>query len=283
MSRLRPEFVCLRPYGSGQLPDSGMLNKMTIASLEIKNIHKRFGDVEVLKGVSIKAQKGDVIAVLGSSGSGKSTLLRCINLLEIPDEGEVSVAGEQIRLDPKSKHKNKAMDQRQIDRLRTHLGMVFQGFNLWPHKTVLENVIEAPVHVLKRQKVECILEAQQLLAKVGLSERADYYPNQLSGGQKQRVAIARALAMHPDVLLFDEPTSALDPELVGEVLKVMQDLAEEGRTMLVVTHEMGFAREVASRVIFMHQGVIEEDGSPDLVFDQPSSPRFKQFLSNIYK
>ncbi len=256
---------------------------MTIPSLEINNIHKRFGDVEVLKGVSISAQKGDVIAILGSSGSGKSTLLRCINLLEIPDEGDISVAGEQIHLDPKSKHKNKGMNKQQIDRLRTHLGMVFQGFNLWPHKTVLENVIEAPVHVLKRNKAECVLEARQLLAKVGLSERADAYPSQLSGGQKQRVAIARALAMNPDVLLFDEPTSALDPELVGEVLKVMKDLAEEGRTMLVVTHEMGFAREVASRVIFMHQGMIEEDGCPDQVFDHPKSARFKQFLSNIYK
>lgn len=256
---------------------------MTIPSLEINNIHKRFGAVEVLKGVSIKAQKGDVIAILGSSGSGKSTLLRCINLLEIPDEGDINVAGERIHLEPKSKHKSKGMNKQQIDRLRTHLGMVFQGFNLWPHKTVLENIIEAPVHVLKRSKSECILEAKQLLDKVGMSERADYYPNQLSGGQKQRVAIARALAMNPDVLLFDEPTSALDPELVGEVLKVMQDLAEEGRTMLVVTHEMGFAREVASKVIFMHQGVIEEEGCPDVVFDNPTSPRFKQFLSNIYK
>jgi octopine/nopaline transport system ATP-binding protein len=256
---------------------------MTIPSLEINNIHKRFGEVEVLKGVSIKAQKGDVIAILGSSGSGKSTLLRCINLLDVPDEGDISVAGERIHLETKSKHKHKGMNQQQIDRLRTHLGMVFQGFNLWPHKTVLENIIEAPVHVLKRQKAECILEARQLLAKVGLSDRADYFPNQLSGGQKQRVAIARALAMNPDVLLFDEPTSALDPELVGEVLKVMQDLAEEGRTMLVVTHEMGFAREVASRVIFMHQGVIEEEGCPEQVFENPSSPRFKQFLSRIYK
>lgn len=256
---------------------------MTTPSLEINNIHKRFGDLEVLKGVSIKAQKGDVIAILGSSGSGKSTLLRCINLLEIPDEGDISVAGERIHLDPKSKRKNKGMNPSQVDRLRTHLGMVFQGFNLWPHKTVLENVIEAPVHVLKRPKAECIFEAKRLLEKVGLSDRADYYPNQLSGGQKQRVAIARALAMEPDVLLFDEPTSALDPELVGEVLKVMRDLAEEGRTMLVVTHEMGFAREVATRVIFMHQGVIEEEGCPDQVFEKPSSLRFKQFLSNIYK
>lgn len=254
-----------------------------VPSLEIKNIHKRFGDLEVLKGVSIAANKGDVIAILGSSGSGKSTLLRCINLLEMPEEGEISVGGEKIHLDPKSKKNRKGMDKKQIDRLRTHLGMVFQGFNLWPHKTVLENIIEAPVHVLKKSKQDCIAQANKILAKVGLSERADYYPSQLSGGQKQRVAIARALAMNPDVLLFDEPTSALDPELVGEVLKVMQNLAEEGRTMLVVTHEMGFAREVASRVIFMHQGKIEEDGSPDEVFDHPKSPRFKQFLSNIYK
>lgn len=256
---------------------------MSAASLEIKNIHKRFGDVEVLKGVSITANKGDVIAILGSSGSGKSTLLRCINLLEMPEEGEISVAGERVKLDPKSKHKAKGTDSKQIDRLRTHLGMVFQSFNLWPHKTVLENVIEAPVHVLKKSKQVCIEEAKVILEKVGLSEREAYYPSQLSGGQKQRVAIARALAMNPDVMLFDEPTSALDPELVGEVLKVMQDLAEEGRTMLVVTHEMGFAREVASHVIFMHQGRIEEQGCPDVVFDQPSSPRFKQFLSNTYK
>lgn len=256
---------------------------MSIPSLEITNIHKSFGQLEVLKGVSITANQGDVIAVLGSSGSGKSTLLRCINLLEVPDQGEISVAGEKLSLDPKSTRKNKGMDQKQVDRLRTHLGMVFQGFNLWPHKTVLQNIIEAPIHVLKRPKAKCIEEAVQLLAKVGLSDRADYYPSQLSGGQKQRVAIARALAMNPDVLLFDEPTSALDPELVGEVLKVMQSLAEEGRTMLVVTHEMGFAREVASRVVFMHEGQIEEDGCPDEVFENPKSPRFKQFLSNIYK
>lgn len=255
---------------------------MNVPSLEIKNIHKRFGELEVLKGVSITANKGDVIAILGSSGSGKSTLLRCINLLEMPEEGEISVAGEKVQLDPKSK-KNNGMDKKQIDRLRTHLGMVFQGFNLWPHKTVLENVTEAPIHVLKKPKTQCIEQAKAILTKVGLSERADYYPSQLSGGQKQRVAIARALAMNPDVLLFDEPTSALDPELVGEVLKVMQDLAEEGRTMLVVTHEIGFAREVASRVIFMHQGQIEEDGCPSVVFDNPKSARFKQFLSNIYK
>lgn len=255
---------------------------MSIPSLEIKNFHKRFGELDVLKGVSISANKGDVIAILGSSGSGKSTLLRCINLLEMPEEGEISIAGEKIQLDQKNK-KNNGMDKKQIDRLRTHLGMVFQGFNLWPHKTVLENVIEAPIHVLKKPKAACIEQAKAILEKVGLSDRAAYYPSQLSGGQKQRVAIARALAMNPDVLLFDEPTSALDPELVGEVLKVMQDLAEEGRTMLVVTHEMGFAREVASRVIFMHQGQIEEDGCPNVVFDNPTSPRFKQFLSNIYK
>ena len=255
---------------------------MTEPSLKIKDIHKSFGSLKVLKGISFDANKGDVIAILGSSGSGKSTLLRCINLLETPDEGEVSVSGEKIEM-MKTKHSLKPKSQKQVDRLRTKLGMVFQGFNLWPHKTVLENVIEAPVYVQKRNKAECIDEARQLLEKVGLSDRADYYPSQLSGGQKQRVAIARALAMKPDALLFDEPTSALDPELVGEVLKVMKDLAEEGRTMLVVTHEMGFARDVASRVIFMHQGLIEEDGCPEVVFDQPKSDRFKQFLSNTYK
>ncbi len=252
---------------------------MTVLSLNIKNVHKSFGSLKVLKGISLEANKGDVIAILGSSGSGKSTLLRCINLLETPDEGEVTVSGEKIDM-VKTKKGLKAKDHKQVDRLRTKLGMVFQGFNLWPHKTVLENVIEAPIYVQKRGKSECIDEAKQLLEKVGLSDRADYYPSQLSGGQKQRVAIARALAMKPDALLFDEPTSALDPELVGEVLKVMKDLAEEGRTMLVVTHEMGFARDVATRVIFMHEGQIEEDGCPDIVFDQPKSTRFKQFLSN---
>lgn len=255
---------------------------MTETSLKIKNIHKSFGSLKVLKGISFEANKGDVIAILGSSGSGKSTLLRCINLLETPDEGEVYVSGEKIDM-VKAKHSLKPKSKKQVDRLRTKLGMVFQGFNLWPHKTVLENVIEAPVHVQKRNKSDCIEEAKQLLEKVGLSDRADYYPSQLSGGQKQRVAIARALAMNPDALLFDEPTSALDPELVGEVLKVMKDLAEEGRTMLVVTHEMGFAKDVASRVIFMHKGLIEEDGCPDVVFEKPKSARFKQFLSNTYK
>ncbi|MFT6122112.1 MAG: octopine/nopaline transport system ATP-binding protein [Oleiphilaceae bacterium] len=255
---------------------------MTETSLKIKNIHKSFGSLEVLKGISFEANKGDVIAILGSSGSGKSTLLRCINLLDTPDEGEVYVSGEKIEM-VQTKHSLKPKSKKQVDRLRTKLGMVFQGFNLWPHKTVLENVIEAPVHVQKRNKSECIDEAKQLLEKVGLNDRADYYPSQLSGGQKQRVAIARALAMKPDALLFDEPTSALDPELVGEVLKVMKDLAEEGRTMLVVTHEMGFAKDVASRVIFMHKGLIEEDGCPNVVFDQPKSARFKQFLSNTYK
>lgn len=255
---------------------------MTETSLKITNIHKSFGSLKVLKGISFDANKGDVIAILGSSGSGKSTLLRCINLLETPDEGEVSVSGEKIEM-VKTKHSLKPKSQKQVDRLRTKLGMVFQGFNLWPHKTVLENVIEAPIHVQKRNKAECIEEAKHLLEKVGLGDRADYFPSQLSGGQKQRVAIARALAMNPDALLFDEPTSALDPELVGEVLKVMKDLADEGRTMLVVTHEMGFAKDVASRVIFMHKGLIEEDGCPNVVFDQPKSERFKQFLSNTYK
>ena len=251
-------------------------------ALEIKNLKKSFGNLEVIKDLSLIAKQGDVICIIGSSGSGKSTLLRCINLLETPSEGSIFVSGEEIEM-VVAKAGAKPKDQKQVDKLRTKLGMVFQNFNLWPHKTVLENVIEAPVYVQKRPKTECINEAKVLLNKVGLSERAGFYPSQLSGGQKQRVAIARALAMNPDVLLFDEPTSALDPELVGEVLKVMKDLAEEGRTMLVVTHEMGFAREVASRVIFMHQGRIEEDGCPNVVFDQPKSSRFKQFLSKTYK
>jgi ABC-type histidine transport system ATPase subunit len=256
---------------------------MSKPSLEITNIHKCFGSLEVLKGISLTAHKGDVIAILGSSGSGKSTFLRCLNLLETPDQGTVVVAGETIEMAKNQRGENIPKSRKQVDLIRTRLGMVFQNFNLWPHMTVLENLTEAPVHVLGRPKSEAIQEARQLLTKVGLGDRAENYPDQLSGGQKQRVAIARALAMNPEVLLFDEPTSALDPELVGEVLGVMKNLAEEGRTMLVVTHEMGFAREVASRVIFMHQGLIEEDGSPDEVFDNPTSARFKQFLSTVYK
>jgi octopine/nopaline transport system ATP-binding protein len=249
-------------------------------ALTVDTLKKRFGTHEVLKGISLTARDGDVISILGSSGSGKSTFLRCINLLETPDSGAVTVAGETIKMRQKSNGAAEPSDRKQVDRLRSELGMVFQSFNLWSHLTVLENLIEAPVHVQKRPRKECIEEARALLARVGMSERADYYPSHLSGGQQQRAAIARALAMRPKVMLFDEPTSALDPELVGEVLRVMRSLAEEGRTMLVVTHEMGFARHVSNRVMFLHQGQVEADGTPDEVFGELKSERFRQFVSS---
>ncbi|HEX8048689.1 ABC transporter ATP-binding protein [Rhizobium sp.] len=247
-------------------------------ALSVRNLHKSFGPVEVLKGISLDAQQGDVISILGSSGSGKSTFLRCINMLETPDSGDITVAGETIHMQSGRKG-NRPTDHHQVDRIRSRLGMVFQSFNLWSHKTVLENIIEAPIHVQRRPKAECIEEAEALLAKVGIADKRNHYPSHLSGGQQQRAAIARALAMQPTVMLFDEPTSALDPELVGEVLRVMRGLAEEGRTMLVVTHEMGFARDVSSRVIFVHQGLIEEDGKPHEVFANSKSDRFRQFIS----
>jgi octopine/nopaline transport system ATP-binding protein len=251
-----------------------------IPAVSLSNIRKRFGANEVLKGVSLEAQDGDVIAIIGSSGSGKSTLLRCINMLETPDEGDVVVAGEIIALRPAKAGGRESADRHQLDRIRTSLGMVFQSFNLWSHLTILENVIEAPIHVQKRPRADAIAEGKALLAKVGIAEKIDAYPSQISGGQQQRAAIARALAMRPKVMLFDEPTSALDPELVGEVLRVIKALAEEGRTMLLVTHEMGFAREVANRVIFLHQGMIEEDGTPAQVFGHPKSERCRQFLAS---
>lgn len=251
----------------------------SVPSLVVEDLHKSFGSVEVLKGVSVTARKGDVISMLGSSGSGKSTFLRCINLLETPNSGKVTVAGETIAMTQTRGGRTVPEDKKQVERIRTKLGMVFQSFNLWSHMTVLENVIEAPVHVLGMKKQDAIERAHALLNKVGIYERKEYYPAHLSGGQQQRAAIARALAMEPEVLLFDEPTSALDPELVGEVLKVMRDLAVEGRTMIVVTHEIGFARDVSSDVIFLHQGRIEEKGAPDKVFDNPSSERFRQFLT----
>ena len=225
------------------------------------------------------ADKGDVISILGSSGSGKSTLLRCINLLETPDRGEVRLNGELLEMKLNRKGQRIPVDQKQVDRMRTRLAMVFQGFNLWNHMSIIDNIVEAPVHVQKRPKAEMHEYARELLDKVGIPDKAHQYPEQLSGGQQQRVAIARALAMDPDVLLFDEPTSALDPELVGEVLKVMRKLAEEGRTMIVVTHEMDFARDVSSRIIFLHEGCVEEDGTPDKVFDRPDSQRCRDFLS----
>ena len=245
----------------------------------VEDMHKRFGSLEVLKGVSLVAHEGDVISMIGSSGSGKSTFLRCINLLEIPDEGRVLINGELIRMKRNRHGRTVPAEPRQVDRIRTRLGMVFQSFNLWTHMTVLENVIEAPVHVLKVPKAEATERAHDLLRKVGLYDKRDAWPSHLSGGQQQRVAIARALAMQPKVMLFDEPTSALDPELVGEVLRVIRQLAEEGTTMIIVTHEMNFAREVSSQVIFLHQGRIEEQGPPADLFGAPRSERCRQFLA----
>ncbi len=255
----------------------------TVLALEVDDIHKSFGAIEVLKGVSVSARDHDVISILGSSGSGKSTFLRCINLLEIPTSGSVRVKGELIEMKKLRNGENAPADRKQVDRIRSKLAMVFQQFNLWSHMTVMENVCEAPVHVLKVPKKEAKEHAQSVLERVGLYDRKDYYPAHLSGGQQQRAAIARALAMSPDLMLFDEPTSALDPELVGEVLRVMRGLAEDGTTMLVVTHEMGFAREVSNRVMFLHQGRVEEDGLPNEVFDHPKSARFKEFLSGSLK
>jgi arginine/ornithine transport system ATP-binding protein len=250
-------------------------------ALVVKDIYKSFGELEVLKGVSLTANKGDVISVLGSSGSGKSTLLRCINFLDTPDSGKIIVAGEEILMQTTAKGIRKPQNIRQIEKIRTKLAMVFQQFNLWTHMTVLENVIEAPVHVLKIPKAQSIEKAEYYLEKVGIKEKMKAYPAQLSGGQQQRAAIARALAVEPDVMLFDEPTSALDPELVGEVLQVIRALAKEGRTMIVVTHEMGFAKEVSTRIIFLHNGLIEEDGEPAGVFANPKSERFREFIANI--
>jgi ABC-type histidine transport system ATPase subunit len=249
-------------------------------ALVVEDLHKRFGDLEVLKGVSLVAREGDVIAILGSSGSGKSTMLRCINLLETPDSGRVYVAGELIKMKATRNGHAVPQDSKQVDRIRSELGMVFQSFNLWSHMTVLQNVIEAPVHVLKLPKAEAIARAEALLAKVGIAEKRDHYPSHLSGGQQQRAAIARALAMEPRLMLFDEPTSALDPELVGEVLRVIRQLAEEGRTMVIVTHEMAFAREVSSAVVFLHQGRVEEQGPPAQVLESPRSERCRQFLAS---
>ena len=248
-------------------------------AVQLTDIRKRYGNLEVLKGISLEAREGEVISILGSSGSGKSTLLRCINMLEVPDAGEIEVAGERIEMSASTSKTSRRYDLKQVDRIRARVGMVFQNFNLWSHKTVLENIIEAPIHVQRRPRKECVEEARELLDKVGISNKESFYPSHLSGGQQQRVAIARALAMHPSLMLFDEPTSALDPELVGEVLRVMRRLAEEGRTMLIVTHEMGFAREVSSRVVFVDQGTVKEEGTPDEVFGGGRSVRLQQFLA----
>ncbi len=251
-------------------------------AVRAEDIHKNFGKVEVLKGISLEAREGDVISLIGSSGSGKSTFLRCINLLESPSRGKIFVGDELIRLKTNRKGRVFPEDRKQVDRIRTKLSMVFQHFNLWSHMTVLENIMEAPVHVLKKNKKQVKEHAMALLDKVGISQRADHFPSQLSGGQQQRAAIARALAMEPEVLLFDEPTSALDPELVGEVLKVMKDLVKEGRTMIMATHEMGFAREVSSHIIFLDQGVTEAEGPPEYIFGSPDSDRCRAFLSKLF-
>jgi arginine/ornithine transport system ATP-binding protein len=251
--------------------------------LQIEDIHKRFGSNDVLRGVSLSADAGDVIAIIGSSGSGKSTLLRCINMLERPNAGRITVAGEALALVPDKNGELMAQDSKQLQRLRTKLAMVFQHFNLWAHMTVLQNIIEAPVHVLGISRAQAVETARKYLKRVDLQGMEDRYPAHLSGGQQQRVAIARALAVEPEVMLFDEPTSALDPELVTEVLRVMQTLAQEGRTMVVVTHEMGFAREVASQLIFLHKGQIEEQGVPREVLAKPKSERLAQFLSGSLK
>ncbi|MDT6998719.1 ABC transporter ATP-binding protein [Burkholderia cenocepacia] len=256
------------------------MNTAAPVALSVRNIHKSFGDHHVLKGISLDAHEGDVISILGASGSGKSTFLRCLNLLETPDDGSVALAGEELAMKRARDGKLHPRDRRQVDRIRSQLGMVFQNFNLWSHMTVLDNLVEGPLRVQKRSRAEAVEEAEALLARVGLADKRGYYPAHLSGGQQQRVAIARALAMHPKVMLFDEPTSALDPELVGEVLRVMRSLAEEGSTMLVVTHEMGFARHVSNRVMFLHQGEVDTDGTPDEVFGGQTSERFRQFVSS---
>ncbi|MGG7648922.1 amino acid ABC transporter ATP-binding protein, PAAT family [Pseudomonas frederiksbergensis] len=251
--------------------------------LTIEGLHKSYGEHQVLKGVSLKANTGDVISLIGASGSGKSTFLRCINFLEQPNDGAMSLDGQNIRM-IKDRHGMHVADANELQRIRTRLAMVFQHFNLWSHMTVLENITMAPRRVLGCSKQEAEDRARRYLDKVGLASRvADQYPAFLSGGQQQRVAIARALAMEPEVMLFDEPTSALDPELVGEVLRVIQGLAEEGRTMIMVTHEMSFARKVSNQVLFLHQGLVEEEGTPEDVLGNPKSERLKQFLSGNLK
>jgi polar amino acid transport system ATP-binding protein len=238
--------------------------------IKITNLHKNFGKEDVLKGIDLEIKQGQVVVIIGPSGSGKSTLLRCLNLLETPTKGQIDFEGKNLL--------DKSTD---IDAIRQKMGMVFQNFNLFPHKTVLENLTLTPIQVKKESPTAATENALRLLDQVGLKDKADAYPSSLSGGQQQRVAIARALAMAPDVMLFDEPTSALDPEMVGEVLAVMKDLAKNGMTMVVVTHEMGFAREVADRVIFMADGIIQEDASPEVIFTNPQNPRTQDFLAKV--
>ncbi|WP_165352752.1 amino acid ABC transporter ATP-binding protein [Loktanella sp. IMCC34160] len=246
--------------------------------IEIRDLHKSYGSLEVLKGVDIKANAGDVVSLIGSSGSGKSTLLRCANLLEDSQQGDVLFCGEPVKWGGSGLNRHPA-DHAQMIRIRTNLSMVFQQFNLWSHMTILQNVMEAPVTVLKRDKAEVEDAARKYLAKVGIGDKCDAYPAQLSGGQQQRAAIARALCMEPKALLFDEPTSALDPELEQEVVRVIKDLASEGRTMIIVTHDMRMAHDVSDHVVFLHMGKIEEEGAPAHLFGNPQTDRLRQFLS----
>lgn len=259
------------------MPTQGDDGAAAPVAIAVRDLRKSFGVHEVLKGVSLTAREGDVVAIIGGSGSGKSTMLRCINFLETPSAGTIEIGGEAVKMRPDGT----PADRRQLERLRQSLGMVFQSFNLWTHKTVLENLIEVPVHVMKTPRTEAEERARKLLARVGLAEKAGAFPAFMSGGQQQRAAIARALCMEPKAMLFDEPTSALDPELVGEVLQVIRALADEGRTMILVTHEMKFAREVASHVIYLHNGVIEEQGPPEQLYGDPQSERLKQFLKSV--
>jgi ABC-type histidine transport system ATPase subunit len=264
--------------GTGSAPQRDESREVVV---KVVDLHKSFGKLEVLKGVNLEVHYGDVVSVLGSSGSGKSTLLRCINYLERPSSGEVYVSGEPVGFRIDERGVRRPASQRTINRCRQNIGFVFQQFNVWPHMTVLENIMEAPVHAKRLPVAQAREIADRMLARVNLQDKRDVYPAKLSGGQTQRVAIARALAMEPKVMLFDEPTSALDPELIGEVLDTMKQLALDGTTMIVVTHEIGFAREVSDRIIFLHDGRIEEEGPPGQVIDNPTSERCRQFFSRL--
>lgn len=273
-----PQNIVFTPCLTIALMNSPQPSALSSAVIELHNIHKSYDDLEVLKGIDLVANRGDVIALIGSSGSGKSTLLRCANLLEIPQQGDVIFQGQPVTWG-KKKGQRTPSDKNQLRQMRTNLSMVFQQFNLWAHMTVLQNVIEAPVTVLKQEAEEAEALGRELLEKVGIGDKCDQFPSQLSGGQQQRAAIARALAMNPAAMLFDEPTSALDPELEAEVVRVIQALAAEGRTMIIVTHDMKLAHDVANHVIFLHDGVIVEQGTPDDVFNNTRSSRLQQFLS----
>jgi ABC-type histidine transport system ATPase subunit len=251
--------------------------------LRVDKVHKRFRQLEVLRGVSLQAAEHQVVSLIGASGSGKSTLLRCINLLAIPDKGDIWIDGARLPLSSDHRSPRRVTDKKAVRLMRARLAMVFQDFNLWAHMTILENIMEAPLQVLRANRAETREKAEALLERVGIVEKRDAYPAQLSGGQQQRAAIARALAMEPKILLFDEPTSALDPELIGEVLKVMRDLADEGRTMLLVSHEMSFVREVSNKVVFLHEGQIAEEGTPAQVFQAPETEACRKFLSNVIR